>query len=324
MLGSLPYKTKQFLVVLIKLSIVVSAFYFIIQKLLNNSELEFYVFVELLSTNGLFSIKIILLLLFLSILNWLFETLKWKTLVSSCLHIPFKNALEQSLGALTASLITPNRIGEYGAKAIYFPKNYQNRIMLLNLIGNMAQMTSTIVFGLVGLYILAEEHILGLTQNNIILTSCFLMALFAILFYVLTKLKLEIKGFSIQKVLKYIRSCPLSVLMNTLLFSMFRYLIFSLQFYFLLLIFSVEINYFEAMTIISSMYLLSSIIPSIFMFDVVIKGSIAVYLFSMIGVNEFTILTIVTLMWIYNLVVPSVVGSYFVLTFSIPKIQKTV
>ena len=36
MIYSLPYKTKQFFFVLIKLSIVVGAFYFIYQKLANN------------------------------------------------------------------------------------------------------------------------------------------------------------------------------------------------------------------------------------------------------------------------------------------------
>ena len=37
--------------------------------------------------------------------------------------------------------------------------------------------------------------------------------------------------------------------------------------------------------VITTMYLLSSIIPSIFIFDVVIKGGVAVYLFSIIGIK---------------------------------------
>ena len=69
------------------------------------------------------------------------------------------------------------------------------------------------------------------------------------------------------------------------------------------------------------MYLLASIIPSIFIFDVVIKGSIAVYLFTFLGVNEFTILSITTLMWIFNFVLPSIFGSYYVLNFNLPEID---
>ena len=69
------------------------------------------------------------------------------------------------------------------------------------------------------------------------------------------------------------------------------------------------------------MYLLASIIPSIFIFDVIIKGSIAVYLFSLAGVNELIILSIITLMWGLNFVTPSVFGSYYVLNFNFPKNQ---
>lgn len=69
------------------------------------------------------------------------------------------------------------------------------------------------------------------------------------------------------------------------------------------------------MIVITTMYLLSSIIPTIFVFDVVIKGSIALYLFSFIAVNELTILSIVTLMWILNFVLPNVFGGFYVLNF---------
>jgi len=69
------------------------------------------------------------------------------------------------------------------------------------------------------------------------------------------------------------------------------------------------------MIVITSMYLLSSIIPTIFVFDVVIKGSVALYLFTIVGVNELTILCIITLMWILNFVLPSVFGGLFVLNF---------
>ena len=97
------------------------------------------------------------------------------------------------------------------------------------------------------------------------------------------------------------------------------FLIFSFQIYYLLLLFGVEINYFAAMATISSMYLLSSIIPSIFIFDLIIKGGVSVYLFGLIGIHEAIILAIVTLMWILNFVLPSVIGSYHVLNFKLPK-----
>jgi len=73
------------------------------------------------------------------------------------------------------------------------------------------------------------------------------------------------------------------------------------------------------MTVITSMYLLASIIPSIFIFDVVIKSSVAVYLFDIVGVNELTTLSIITIMWLLNFVLPSTIGAVFVMTFKLPE-----
>ena len=87
----------------------------------------------------------------------------------------------------------------------------------------------------------------------------------------------------------------------------------------MLLLFGVEISYLEAMQLITSMYFLASIIPSIFLFDVVIKGSVALYVFSLIGINDLIILSIVTCMWILNFVLPSIIGGFYVLHFKFPE-----
>ena len=118
--NAFSYKTKQFFFVLIKLSIVVGAFYFIYNKLVNNASLDFLDFVTFLNENNVFLTKNIVFLLFLSSFNWFLEILKWQKLASFCKKTNFKEAAIQSLASLTVSLITPNRIGEYGAKALYF------------------------------------------------------------------------------------------------------------------------------------------------------------------------------------------------------------
>ncbi|MBP93160.1 MAG: hypothetical protein CMC55_03460, partial [Flavobacteriaceae bacterium] len=109
MFGKIPHKTKQFFFVLIKLSIVVGAFYFIYNKLTSNPDLNFQDFVNYLAEANQFSLKTISFLIILSFLNWFFEILKWQALVSSLKKISFYKAMEQSLSSLTASLLTPNR-----------------------------------------------------------------------------------------------------------------------------------------------------------------------------------------------------------------------
>lgn len=104
----------------------------------------------------------------ITIFNWFFEILKWRILVSTIKKTSFFEALEQSLGGLTASLITPNRIGDYGAKAIYFEKQYRKRIVFLNLMGDVSQMTITTILGIIGVVIFYSTYDLDLNYQKIL------------------------------------------------------------------------------------------------------------------------------------------------------------
>ncbi len=319
MISKLSYKTKQFFFVFIKLSIVFGSFYFIYNKLTTSSKLDFDFFVSFLNKKAVFSTKNIVFLLFLSVSNWFFEITKWKILVSFVKKISFYEAFAQSLGSLTASLFTPNRIGEYGAKAIYFKPKYRKRIVLLNFIGNAMQMSATVLFGSIGLFLLTQENTIEInfvrgSRGLLIIMTLFILALLGI-----RQNNYKIKGFALIKIKRFIGNMPLKIKMTPWCLSLLRYLIFSYQFYFLLSLFNIELFYLEAMMYISSLYLLSSLLPSIVIFDVVVKGSIAVYLFSFINISELTILAVIMLMWLLNVAIPSVFGSLYVLNFNWPQ-----
>jgi len=321
MFGKLPYKTKQFFFVLIKLSIVVGAFYFIYQKLTTNENLDFDVFVRLLKEHHVFSTKNIIILLFLTSLNWCFEILKWQNLVSVVKNISFFEALKQSLASLTASLFTPNRVGEYGVKAVCFSKGFRKRILLLNLLSNITQMSATLLFGIVGFTIFYLKYNTTISLYKI---ARFIVLLFVVAGFVLLGRKyskFQIRGFSLEKIINFLLEIPKSIHAKNIILSILRYLVFSFQFYCLLKIFGVDIYYFNAMLVISSMYLISSIIPTILILDAVVKGSVALFLFGIVGVNAHTILCIVTLMWILNFAIPSIIGSAYLLKYNYKEIK---
>jgi hypothetical protein len=302
---SINHKAKQFLLVIIKLLIVSGALYYIYKQLQGDKSVNWNVISSYLSVQS------ILVLVIFSATNWVLEIFKWQNLVSSFKKITFLESAKQSLGSLTASIFTPNRIGEYGAKVLYFPKEKSKQIILLNFIGNSTQMLMTTFFGIIGILIIhltfqiSFWHILAIST-----ISCVFIFLFK---------NIEIYGFSIKKLAQKITSFSFIFHGRNLLFSMLRYLVFSCQFFFLLLLFNVEINLIIAFGTIFSMYLLASIIPSIHLMDVAIKGSISCYLFGQIGIESWKIIAITTLMWVFNLVLPVLVGSYFVLRFKIQK-----
>lgn len=323
MYQSLPYKTKQFLFLLVKLAIIVGALYFIYNKVVHNEQIAITDFLNQLENSIANSGSTILMLLGLSIANWFFEILKWQTLVSFVKKTIFFNALQQSLGSLTASLFTPNRIGEYGAKAIYFTKGIRRKIMLLNLIGNVSQMTITTIFGVVGLFYFFTTYEVTIEFFKLRKLIYFLAFFIAFILFGKRFSGKKIRGFYIDKILSFLKSMPVDFHLKIIAFSVIRYLIFSFQFYFLLTVFKVEIDYFTAITLISSMYLIASLVPSLAFFDWLIKGSVAVWVFSFYPVNELIIVSITLLMWILNFAIPAIFGSYFVLNFNTASMLET-
>lgn len=307
---------KQMGFLFIKLAIVSGAFYFIYNKLFYNEKLDIITLQKTVSEHHVLQFKTVAFLFLFSLANWQLEIFKWKTLIGHIKPITFYSALEQTLGAHTAALFTPNKIGEFGAKALYYVSRWRKHVLLMTFIGNCYQLLTTLFFGLIGLCFVIKTYTLDFDFIQLYKVVIALL-LIAYLFFILTKQQLlKIKGFSVKKITAYLKKLPFQLHLKTLGISVLRYVVFSHQFYFLLYIFHVPVDYFSAMCLITVMYLLTSFIPMLFFLDVVVKGGVAVFLFSLVGAEEVIILCVVTMMWLFNFVLPSFFGGYFILNFN--------
>jgi hypothetical protein len=289
--------------------IVIACGFFIYGIITNSEKLKFHDFQSVLIDFNVFSAKNISLLFVFTFFNWFLEISKWQILIKKVNSASWFDAAKQSLSSLTFSLITPNRIGEYGAKALYFKRERRKEILLLNFVGNFYQLLVTILLGIIGIIYLVNYFSFVTIQNATILFLGLILLLFVIRF-------LEKKSAVIRHwISKIYEALKLKNNKSIFIISFLRYLVFSHQFYFLLLIFNIDIPYWNAIAGITSMYLIASIIPMLSLFDFVVKGSIAVFVFSFFEINPAIILSVTTLMWVYNFAFPAILGSYFVLTF---------
>lgn len=300
---SISHKAKQFLILAIKLLIVVGAFYFIYNQLATNDKLDWNKFIVLFKKNQ--SVIGIIFILFLSFANRFLEILKWQNLVSSFQTITIGQATKQVLASLTAGIFTPNGIGEYAGKALYFEKNKTKKIVFLNLLCNGIQLILTVVLGTIGLLVL------GYNFWVIIIFA----TTFGFWFLAFLSKKIKIKGYSLEKLISKINEIPKNIHQKNTLLGIARYLIFSHQYYFLFIAFDVHLPYFTLMATIATVYFLASSLPSFQFLDFAVKGSVAVYFFSLLGVNEWIVIFVTTLMWFLNVVIPVIIGSYYVLNF---------
>ena len=306
---SIPHKTKQFLVLLIKILIVGGAFWFIYNQLANNDKLDWQKFIVLFQKNQ--SVGGITFILLLSVLNRYFEILKWQNLAQHIHKISVSESTKQVLAALTAGLFTPNGVGEYAGKAFFFKKSEAKKVVFLNLICNGIQMVLTVIFGIFGLlYFNSLFNVI--TPKTVLILFGILIAVILFLFSIK---KIAIKGYSIEKLIHKINEIPKSIHQKNILLGICRYLVFSHQYYFLFLAFDVDLPYLILIATIASVYFLASSLPTFQFLDFAVKGGVAIYFFGILGVNEWIVVFISTLMWFLNVVLPVVIGSYYVLNF---------
>ena len=302
-------KTKQFLILLLKLLIVGGAFYFIYDRLASEEQLSWLQFQQLLTEKA--SVTSVFIILLFSFLNRYVEILKWQNLVAVIRPITIGESTKQVLGALTLALFTPNGIGEYAGKALFFEKENTKKVLFLNLICNGIQMALTVIFGTFGLlYFNANYNIL--TPKTVLVISFISFLIFLFLFFLK---KINIKGYSLEKLIHKINKIPKAIHQKNIVLAIIRYFIFSHQYYFLFLLLDVQLPYVLLMATITSVYFLASSLPSFQFLDFAVKGSVAVFFFGKLGVNEWIVVFISTLMWFLNTVLPVIIGSYFVFTF---------
>ncbi|WP_456420824.1 hypothetical protein [Lutibacter sp.] len=308
-------KHKDYILLLVKLVIVFGALYFIYHKLVYNQLLSFSEFQQQLSLLFSKNIWTLLLVLLFTDVNWLLEAYKWKIVASVEKEITFFEAFEQSLASLTASLITPNKIGEYGAKALFFKKKSRKKIVLLNFLGNMSQLAVTTFFGFIGILYFIFHFSINISHFSIKKLLLFI-TIVVVLFIILTKLKVfKTLKIYVTKIITFLKYIPTTIYFKTFGLALLRYIVFTHQFYFLLKLFNVETDYITLLNLLFCMYFLASVIPSLPIFDWAIKGSVALWVFSFIEVNELIIITVTLLMWLLNFAIPALLGVIFVFNF---------
>ena len=302
-------KIKHFLVLLAKIVIVAGAFYFIYNQLVNNEKLNWTDFktfvVEKQSFWPLFTLVV------LTFLNRFIEILKWQNLIQLVRKITVLESTKQVLSAITVAIFTPNGIGEYAGKALYYDKKDSGRVIFLNLICNGIQMFLSVFIGFIGLmYLNYHYNLISWSSVALILGG-----LSVLIIFILTTKKIKIKGYSIQLLLDKINEIPKNIHRKNIVLALCRYLCFSHQYIILYRMFDVDTPYFLLMSGITSVYLLSSSLPTFQIFDFAVKGSVAVFIMGVIGINEWIVIFISTMIWLLNIVLPVSIGSYFVFKY---------
>lgn len=272
------------------------------------------------------------LVLLLIPVNLALEAFKWKTLIDKLERVSFNRAFTAVLSGISVSMIMPNRVGDYLGRVFILQKESHIKGILVTLIGSLSQLLTTFIAGSIALaFSLHLFFDFDLTVNAG-LSFGFLALVFSILTFALilyfnvSLLKYMAAGIfpkRKEKIHGYIDVFSLYTrpeLLKVLLLSMCRFVVFSTQYYLLLLITGFTIGYPEAIMLISLTYLFLAIIPTIALTELSVRGSVAIYIFGLYFTNDVfwnnsgatAVFAASSVLWILNLVVPALLGIIFV------------
>ena len=317
--------TRKTIGFLIKIGIVALALFFLYQQLNVKSGVDTHSIVDIITIlKG--NYIIVIAVFFMMLLNWFLEALKWRFLIAKIEKVSMKRSLRAIFSGITVSAFTPNRVGEYGGRVFCLEKADRIQAVLITVIGSMAQLLTTIIFGSIGLlYLPSYQSDFSLFFDKVsfaypvfafilILLNVLLVLLFlnvSVLTNVLTKISFLKKFEKYSGVFSFY---SFEELLKVLGYSVARYAVFTTQFFILLQLFDVQILYADAIILIMSMLFVISVIPTIAITEIGVRGSVALFLFGLVSANTVGILSATFVLWVINLLIPSLIGVFFIFT----------
>jgi hypothetical protein len=277
--------------------------------------------------NGENAIYIAVALLFLIIINWGIESLKWKLLITQVETISFFTSFEAVLGGLAVSVFTPNRVGEFIGRVFILKKTDPLKAILLTIVGSFSQLLVTIVLGSAAYLFFAPRYLTSLTYDSTWLVNGFsfslvILSLLSVFTFfnisVLHRISILIPekySTRIRNSIDAMADCPTPLLFKTVMLSTLRYLVFSTQFFLAIRLTGLHFTIMQSMMVIPVIYLVLAAIPTMALAELGVRSSVSVFLFGLLagpGILDaeatLAVISASTLIWIINIAVPSLAG----------------
>lgn len=258
----------------------------------------------------------------LSVINWLTEARKWQVLMLPLQQLSLRDAFKGTLAGVAFAVNTPNRIGEYGGRMIYLRKEHRLQSVSLTIIGSISQLIVTLMAGLVGLLAVrsyfisvAAPYISG-NWLTVFICVTILFTTLCTLFYF--RLRWAVFLFQWMRLpekwlrhVKIIENIDVTILLRVLGLSAFRYVIFVCQYILLLQALQIDVPVVNAFWLISILYLILALIPTVTLLELGVRGKTGVLLLQGFSANTIGIYTGGMAIWMINLIIPALAGSIF-------------
>lgn len=260
-------------------------------------------------------ISCFLLCLLLIPVNWGIEAYKWKLITAPIQWVSYKTATKSVYAGVCLGNLAPGRATEFLAKIIFFKIENRPKITVLHFVGGMFQLSITIIGGFIALSYLFKNF--GGDSDWMTWTTS-IIGIVLILLLVLSIYKInDLLNFISKKINKekkvedFHYRFTIKTLAKLFGFSIFRYMVFSLQFLLLIFLFHGKIT-FALFPEIALYFLITTTIPMISVLEAAIRAAVALIVFRDSGISNTALALSSLMIWLVNIIIPSIFG-YIVL-----------
>jgi hypothetical protein len=265
--------------------------------------------------------------------NWGIEAKKWQLLMRPVEYLSWWKSFKATLTGLSFAMNTPNRIGEYAGRILYIKDENRKKAVSLTLVGSMSQFLVTLVLGVGGLiYLLNVDGSATAIEKSgsysfwirLLFNIVALASIGGLIIYFRLGWLIRIvdKLPALQKITPHIQ--VLEKLNNRFLIlvcslSLTRYIVFIIQYVLMVQLMQVSIPGWQVFWLLTVLYLILAIVPTIALAEVGLRGQVSLELFGLFSTNKLGIIAASTGIWFINLILPALLGSLLILSIKIFK-----
>ncbi len=266
----------------------------------------------------------------LMLVNWGIESRKWQVLVGHVQQFSFWRAFKSVLSGCIVTMLTPNRVGEYGGRILYVDVGRRIEAISLTIAGSISQLLITMGLGSLGLVYLryfSQQYSNALNVlpdfwGDILIYLSVSITLIILFFYLrlgwLVRLMEKVPGS--QKIVRHIKVLDEfdGIQLGSILsLSFARYLVFVLQYVLMLQVMQVNIDFILCCWLITVFYLVMAVAPTMGFIELPVRVTASWAIFKFFTANELGVGAAALVIWLINLVVPAIIGSILLLNIKV-------
>lgn len=298
---------------LTKWLIVVAAYLYLIYKLLTFN--QYPDLVEQCSNVTLSRLWWLVGIAALLPVNWLLEAVKWQRLTANVQSLSLLTSIKAVLAGISTGFFTPNRVGELVGRVMFLNEDNRKAGVTLSLVNSLTQ---NLIMALCGLpaCLLFFTQTVGVVETNVthyLLLIVVFLVLFGLFYFALPWISGRFKSNRFAHIIQPFTNCLTGYsflqLTSIMLISLVRYLVFCVQFFFMLQFFGVHLAVWQAFIAIPTTYLFVTFTPSFAFSEAAVRSSYAVLVIGAFSGQVLSIALAGLCIWLINFVIPMLVGS---------------